>query len=377
MFNRPNDCHNSDISTGGFDIVIGNPPYVESRNSAFSDDLKNQLQQEICSRYSDDTDRKAFSRGADLLLFFYELAFRLVNKNGINCFITQNAWLSTDYGKQFQNYLLKNIKVRAIVDSDYKYFETADINTVITFFGKLDEQKKYTIRFFNCHRDFALHPCNISSPTDTDNNILQTTFLSDDILLKKYKWSFIYNSDAKFISLIELLNEKNDIEMSKHFEIGQGLNITKNKILPKKTKTALPLFVADNNASYQWNVCNYYVDKKEINAARKSPALILPRGIGTHFCCYNNLNGFSTSYVEMYRKENCTDEDVLKVWTFCNSSILWLLRECSGRTNLGGGMLKAEATDLKSLPLYFDFPNIAEIRKIFSDSKKSKNPNEY
>lgn len=49
------------------------------------------------------------------------------------------------------------------------------------------------------------------------------------------------------------------------------------------------------------------------------------------------------------------EEEILKIWLFCNSSLLWLLRELTGRTNLGGGMLKAEATDLKGIPLCYDF----------------------
>ena len=43
----------------------------------------------------------------------------------------------------------------------------------------------------------------------------------------------------------------------------------------------------------------------------------------------------------------------------------WLLREISGRKNLGGGMLKAEATDLKSFPLYLQFNRQQEIIKIY------------
>ena len=45
------------------------------------------------------------------------------------------------------------------------------------------------------------------------------------------------------------------------------------------------------------------------------------------------------------------------------------MRECTGRTNLGGGMLKAEATDLKTLPLCFDFQDIKEIKSIFETAK--------
>ena len=53
---------------GGFDIVIGNPPYLESRSPNFSEDLKEQLQRLMISRYGKNA--KWFPRGADLLIFF-------------------------------------------------------------------------------------------------------------------------------------------------------------------------------------------------------------------------------------------------------------------------------------------------------------------
>jgi hypothetical protein len=52
------------------------------------------------------------------------------------------------------------------------------------------------------------------------------------------------------------------------------------------------------------------------------------------------------------------------IWCFLNSTIGYLIREISGRTNLGGGMLKAEATDLKYFPLYYDFKKEKNIEKI-------------
>lgn len=50
------------------------------------------------------------------------------------------------------------------------------------------------------------------------------------------------------------------------------------------------------------------------------------------------------------------------------------MREYTGRCNLGGGMLKAEATDLKSLPLCFDFGNSSEIKTIYKLAKSQKVP---
>ena len=106
-------------------------------------------------------------------------------------------------------------------------------------------------------------------------------------------------------------------------------------------------------------------DKKSTN--KKPPIFILPRGIGRHFCAYNSINSYSASFVEIYLDGGSISRpDLLRFWLFLNSSLFWLIRELSGRKNLGGGMLKAEATDLKSFPLYFQFNEIDKIEDIFN-----------
>ena len=357
----------------GFDIVIGNPPYVEARNSSFPEKLKDSLQKQIQLHYEKD-DRKYFPRGADLLIFFFELSFRLLNSNGINTFITENSWLSTDYGKEFQNYLLKEIDVYGIIDSDYKYFETANINTVISFFKKKQSGKNVPVQFFHCHENLGLYPCNIIKPeknsVSTECNIIAT----DSSLLRKYKWSVLFSADVKLISLLEQMCKLQNESFAEKISIGQGLNITKDKILRNPGEDTVPYFISENGARYSWSISETFVAKSIASTTRKIPLLILPRGLGTHFCCMNEIRGFSSSYVEIYENTSLTEEEKLNLWLFCNSSLLWLLREYTGRCNLGGGMLKAEATDLKSLPLCFDFENTSEIKSIYLLAKSLKVP---
>jgi hypothetical protein len=49
-----------------------------------------------------------------------------------------------------------------------------------------------------------------------------------------------------------------------------------------------------------------------------------------------------------------------------NSSLVWLFREVTGRRNLGGGMLKAEATDMKALPVAFDFDFAEDAKHLYN-----------
>lgn len=349
------------FDNGGFDIVIGNPPYLESRSPDFQEELKDSLQKEISKNRS--SEQKHFPRGADLLIYFFELSFRLLSRSGQSVLITENAWLSTDYGKLFQDFLINKCIINGIIDSDYKYFETADINTVITFIRNKDKRGMVApIRFYHSHGNLKDYPCNTLSPRETENVSIKQ-FNSDDKFLASYKWGVIDKSDKRLINIMETLFEKENRLLSKKVSIGQGLNITKNIIVYHKTHNVVPYFTSEEGPKYVWTESNCFVNPNVASSSRKKPLLILPRGLGTHFCCINRCGGYSSSYVEIYG--NIIEPDLLNIWLFCNSSLLWLLREVTGRTNLGGGMLKAEATDLRSIPICYDFKEIDKIANLF------------
>ena len=103
--------------SNGFDIIIGNPPYVESRNSLLSDSLKDSYRDQTLADWGE-----ALPRGSDLLIYFYARAPKFLNGSGSGCFITQNAWLGTDYGKKFQKFSIGKFYFRRIIDTSDKFF---------------------------------------------------------------------------------------------------------------------------------------------------------------------------------------------------------------------------------------------------------------
>lgn len=380
----------------GFDIVIGNPPYLESRHSNFSESLKDKLQEQLHIRYGKRFD--LIPRGSDLLIYFYELSLRVIKENGINVFITQNSWLDTEYGSQFQKYLRQRTNVLSIIDSDFKSFETANINTVITIFQGREGCSKDIVfaRFHVRYGDYRLTQDEIDKQFSSSATI--KVFKPNSELIKSYKWGFLFNSDIELIDLLSRLSfyGKKEDELL-WLKVGQGLNITKdyaNKkyALPTDIKPAelIAYLNVDENGYYIWDKCEtYLLSNKEMSeervlvlkregytifdekhCKRNRPALILPRGIGNkHFCSLNKNNGYSASCVDIY----VTKADrVNNLWLFMNTTLFWLLREISGRKSLGGGMLKAEAVDLKQFPLYFDFVNTNKINELIEQAENKK-----
>jgi len=100
------------VAAGGFDAVIGNPPYVRQELiSAQKEYLKEHYQ--------------VYSGTADLYTYFFERALSLLNDHGQFSFIVANKWMRANYGKPLRQFL-KTKRIEEIVDfGDLPVFENA------------------------------------------------------------------------------------------------------------------------------------------------------------------------------------------------------------------------------------------------------------
>jgi type I restriction-modification system DNA methylase subunit len=135
---------------GGFDVIIGNPPYVNA-----NDLKKNSTSLEynfLKANYST-------AKGTvDLYIYFFEKGLNLLNFNGILTYITPNRFLSASYGSALREYIIFNYKLEAVIDySDKNVFPDASTYPVITTItqktdkpfniltGKFDDNSKQLI----------------------------------------------------------------------------------------------------------------------------------------------------------------------------------------------------------------------------------------
>ena len=128
----------------GFDIVIGNPPYIRQEKIAPPEknkltvsledkqEYKEKLNKSVQNQFSvvDKVDKKS-----DYFIYFYFHGLSLLNEKGTFCFITSNSWLDVEYGKYLQEFLLKYVPLKAIYDNPKRSFLHADVNTIISLFG--------------------------------------------------------------------------------------------------------------------------------------------------------------------------------------------------------------------------------------------------
>src|SRR3989339_162675 len=126
---------------GGFDIVIGNPPYVrqekiEDPTGRIVDkkEYKNRLQEMVRLDFPKAfPPKKKINAQSDLYSYFYIRSLRLLNEKGVHTFICSNSWLDVGYGVWLQEFLLDNARVHFIFDNHAKRsFASADVNTIIS-----------------------------------------------------------------------------------------------------------------------------------------------------------------------------------------------------------------------------------------------------
>lgn len=103
----------------GFDVVIGNPPYVQMQKE--NGRLANQLK---------DSGYKTFERTGDVYAIFYELGFKVLRKNGVHTFITSSQWLKANYGKSLRKLFLSKNPLKLIALGP-GVFESAVVDTNI------------------------------------------------------------------------------------------------------------------------------------------------------------------------------------------------------------------------------------------------------
>lgn len=104
------------FAQGGFDVVVGNPPYVR---------------QELLSPFKPwlETHYETFHGMADLYVYFYELGVRVLKPGGLLSFIVTNKWMKAGYGEPLRRFFSAKVWVRSVVDFGHakQIFEEADV----------------------------------------------------------------------------------------------------------------------------------------------------------------------------------------------------------------------------------------------------------
>ena len=108
----------------GFDVIIGNPPYIQLQAMK---EVSEQLQQ---------FGYKTYEKTGDIYSLFYEKGNTLLREIGFLGYITSNKWLRAGYGKTTRNYFLQHTQPQLLVDLGSGIFDEATVDSNLLIFQK-------------------------------------------------------------------------------------------------------------------------------------------------------------------------------------------------------------------------------------------------
>ena len=146
----------------GFDVVIGNPPYIDSRQN-----IDNE------KKYWKENYESAKYGKTNTYEVFNELGIKILNSNGKMSFIIPIVWLSLDACKESRKEIFSNNKINKIVYTKSPVFEDANVDTLVFIIEKQikkSEDNFFTVIRFNKNFKEVLKEFNINQ------NNLENTF---------------------------------------------------------------------------------------------------------------------------------------------------------------------------------------------------------
>jgi len=149
------------LSTG-FDIVLGNPPYIQlqksyHQNSIYADLYKDKKYKKCADLYKDQNHKlqksqyadlyeeqnyKSFDREGDIYCLFYEQGVELLREEGILAYITSNKWMRAGYGEKLREYFATHTNPLLLIDLGSRVFKSATVDTNILLLQRAPDQNR-------------------------------------------------------------------------------------------------------------------------------------------------------------------------------------------------------------------------------------------
>ncbi|MCD8405225.1 N-6 DNA methylase [Tenacibaculum dicentrarchi] len=237
----------------GFDIVIGNPPYIkEYTNKSVFDGFRNS---------------KYYQGKMDLWYGFACVSIDLLKEKGVECFIAQNNWITSAGASTFRDNVLTRTEIKLFTDFwNYKVFKSAGIQTMVYLLQKTTPKETYPLKYSVLNDDSIKE----SQLTDFLRFDLEQKYASKHTLEFKPK-TFInklitFNNPKINQVLKQILN--NDIDYLKDEDIAQGIVFPQDR-LNKKNKAKL-------GSNFQVNQGIFLFNKKELETLDIEYELLKP-----------------------------------------------------------------------------------------------------
>ncbi|EBF5576886.1 Eco57I restriction-modification methylase domain-containing protein [Campylobacter jejuni] len=257
----------------GFDLIIGNPPYIkEAENKELFANTKKL---------------RTYQGKMDIWYHFVGRGFDMLKNNGYLAFIATNNWITNSGAKKLRNIVLEESQILSLVDfSSFMVFDSASIQTMIMSFQKIKPPKNYEFHFAKITTQTPIYEDALSllkNEKTQNNEILKINltpkkFIDKTLNFTKSDYEELFNKIQKYGKFYleerevaqgivypqENINKKSLEILGNNFYLGQGIQkLTNEEVenlsLLKNEKILLkPIFESDNIQKYFVKRYNYF-----------------------------------------------------------------------------------------------------------------------
>jgi len=167
------------FKNGGFDVVIGNPPYIDSETMVTSG-------QKVIRKFISQT-YKTTKGNWDIYIAFFEKGLNLLNTKGVLAYITPDKWLIKPFGDELRKRIINN--VTSILKAGRGIFENSKVDSIVTIISKKPGDKLGIFILEN-------------------NKMLNKIEIHKNILKSPYPLDFLFSRYLKLLLKLELLPSK-------------------------------------------------------------------------------------------------------------------------------------------------------------------------
>ena len=272
------DKNNKFLKNIKFDYIVGNPPYVRSKN--IDEYMKNNLKNW----------KSSSSGNVDLYIPFFELGLNLLKDNGILGYITPNTYLQSINGRSLRNYLLaSNYHIKVLDYKDNKIFKKATNYTAVTIISKKSSQ-------------FEISYLSINDIEKIDDSA--SVIYNNNNFKFNQPWKMCNND---YLSMIKIINKMEN--KLGNYKIKNGLATLKNDIyfFTPCSEDKKYYYRIYNNKHYKIekelciNVAKPNIIKNEIDLEQKIEKAIFPYFYKNHQYHIIDEKVIQNNYPEAYK----------------------------------------------------------------------------
>ncbi|TVL65622.1 methyltransferase [Brachyspira hyodysenteriae] len=244
---------------GGFDVVIGNPPYVFVKYVDWADDVKGYFSSNYDITNKDNKSKSNQSGKINLYTLFIFRVIKLLKENEVFSFIVPNGLLRTTTYDMARKFILDNYHIDFIADLKDGVFKGVTAPTIIFKFSKSSSNDDTKIIDANCLVDGFV-------------NESKYHYINQSIFLENTSYTFSIFSNPKETTLFKKMESNNKYLGDITSQIIEGIVCKKEQILLEESNDPLcrKFLEGKNIKKYKIDFNNKYIifDRKKLHRAR-------------------------------------------------------------------------------------------------------------